>query len=1341
MNKSNRHNLIAVLASLIAVVMIFGMAVVLGGDLGAYTSGNESESLDNIYDSSEDTTVEKTGTVGTALNSVQDLKDFFDTKKGTQAYLNTDLTISSNWGRGSNYALPANYTLDGNGHTITYTETYTASASPNKSQYGVTCWAGTNIYIAGTFLRAISAGATLKNLTFVQQNTFICKAGASADALGMIGVNNGTMENVKFVLNGKFQYNNDGGNWAEKILGGLCAINNTDGKIYNCSATINNSMNADGRSAWSGTGYAHVSGGVALNRGTIKGITVDYISTTPSDGYHLKQTNSKGGGATSIYGYVGGVVATNDATVSGVCLLHAPVMSKEAGAGGWTTIGVGNNAATYYYYGSSVSTSASGYVSSGYRVVDSAINFQWSHTEGGSDCRVKIVPVAAQTYSDRIVWSMDGYSTLYTQATYNPVVDMAVGNGASFGSNLTFGYKTSARRTWNVINNETTGAGYNGFKYMGSNNVSNYAVTYNGTAPKLIQTFTVASQGTFYQEINCSQATVGTATATATRVYEAQKIYDANVDNATINVAILQRAAKIKLPQFIYDKDGYNSGKYSLDGTTWNSLGSISDATIKEFIVKNSTAYLAAPIGEALSGLAPTGTNTYNSSAVTNSYSKYQQPIAKTTSGTAINSQSTLESWLSGSGDGYLTGDFSINFGSKSNGSTYALASGRTLYGNGYTITVSYSYGGWSGNAPSNVGGLFRTNAGTIKDLNYIFTGQLYMDNSSTMWSSPFVGENSGTITNCVVDYRGNYQVHGTGTAWYMLGGVVGNNKGTLSNVTFIMNTTTAASNSSNNYVLRCNFRGGAYGMTSGIAGENASGSGKIYGARYVQISGQLRADLNSTSNVPACSNISAICANDNGTIVGQMVEGTPSMYNQYASGNCRYFAMKNPSGTWTTSGSYCYVIKGTTCSERSGITKIDVGYSDSVTSYDDVNVYFSETTYIRVNITLVKSIVDAGNKLMQVGPTNYAAQTVYSVYWERPTGTFGSLRYGKTLSVDAIKTETETGAQQGIMEGDLQNIVSVLLSKLSLTGGSAFSSALVAGYAYNTSILEGSSLNSNYDITIVDSTDAVQDKYYVVGNIDIRVNDLYHVYGREVYTWYAYNSSTHPSDYQYAIPTAHTTDLTIDESAWLLDGTYYKTKIASYNNQVNAYTPTLSLQGVASGDCSLLTFSTISDNTIKASIKYNVYNVVSNTTATNIYIGKEMNTGNVYDLSTSKLGTATFESFNASGYKFYFDPSTWLKSGVTYVGFAVAGNPANVDASFLDISDANKYYVTLSRAQMETYFGTGNTFDLDLVYLYNATTASEADVKDFLAGTSGKFGGAQKLTLTGNVTISSALS
>lgn len=1341
MNKSNRHNLIAILASLIAVVMIFGMAVVLGGDFGAYVSGNESESAGKIYDSSEDTTVEKTGTVGTEITTVDELKSFLNTNSGTAAYLANDLTISTGWGRGSNYALPANYTLDGNGHTITYTETYTEASSPNKSQYGVTCKAGTNIHIAGTFLRAISAGATLKNITFVQQNDFICKAGVSADALAMIGVNNGTMENVKFVLNGKFQYNNDGGNWAEKILGGLCAINNTDGKIYNCSATINNSMKADGRSAWSNTGYAHVSGGVALNRGTIKGITVDYISTTPSDGYHLKQTNSKGGGVRYIYGYVGGVVATNDGTVSGVCLLHTPVMSKEAEDGGWTTIGVGNHAATYYYYGSSVSTSASGYVSSGYRVVDSAINFQWSHTEGGSDCRVKIVPVAAQTYSDRIVWSMDGYSTLYTQATYNPVVDMAVGNGASFGSNLTFGFKTSARRTWNVINNETTGTDYNGFQYMGSNNETYYATTYNGTVPKLIQTFTVASQGTFYQEINCSQATVGTAKATATRVYEAQKIYDANVDNATINVAILQRPATLKLPQFIYDKDGYNSRKYSLDGSSWYSLGSISDPTIKEFIVKNSTAYLAAPIVEALSGLAPTGTNTYNSWAVTNSYSKYQQPIAKTTSGTAINSQSTLESWLSGSGDGYLTGDFSINFGSKSNGSTYAIASGRTLYGNGYTITVSYSYGGWSGNAPTNVGGLFRTNAGTIKDLNYIFTGQLYVDNSSTMWSSPFVGENSGTITNCVVDYRGNYQVHGTGTAWYMLGGVVGNNKGTLSNVTFIMNTTTAASNSSNNYVLRCNFRGGAYGMTSGIAGENASSGGKIYGARYVQISGQLRADLNSTSNVPACSNISAICANDNGTIVGQMVEGTPSMYNQYASGNCRYFAMKNPSGTWTTSGSYCYVIKGTTCSERSGITKIDVGYSDSFTSYDDVNVYFSETTSIRVNITLVKSKVDAGNKLMQVGPTNYAAQTVYSVYWTTPTGTFGSLRYGKTLSVDAIKTEQETGANQGIMEGDLHNIVSVLLSKLSLTGGSAFSSALIAGYAYNTSILEGSSLNSNYDITIVDSTDAVQDKYYVVGNIDIRVNDMYHVYGREVDTWYAYNSSTHPSDYQYAIPTAHTTDLTIDESAWLLDGTYYKTKIASYNNQVNAYTPTLSLQGVASGDCSLLTFSTISDNTIKALIKYNVYNVVSNTAANNIYIGKEMNTGNVYDLSTSKLGTATFESFNASGYKFYFYPSTWLKSGVTYERFAVAGNPANVDASFLDNSNANKYYVTLSRDQMETYFGMGNTFDLDLIYLYNATSATESEVKEFLAGTSGKFGGAQTLTLNADVTISSALS
>lgn len=1342
MKKSNRHNLIAILASLIAVVMIFGMAVVLGGDFGAY-AGNESESLDNIYDASEDTTVEKTGTVGTAITTVDGLKSFLNTNSGTAAYLANDLTISSDWGRGSNYALPANYTLDGNGHTITYTETYTASSSPNKSQYGVTCWAGTDIYVAGTFLRAISAGATLKNITFVQQNTFICKAGASADALGMIGVNNGTMENVNFVLNGKFQYNNDGGNWAEKLLGGLCAINNTDGKIYNCSATINNSMNADGRSAWSGTGYAHVSGGVALNRGTIKGITVDYISTTPSDGYHLKQTNSKGSGTTYIYGYVGGVVATNDNTVSGVCLLHAPVMSREAGAGGWATIGVGNNAATYYYYGSSVSTSASGYVSSGYRVVDSAINFQWSHTEGGSDCRVKIVPVAAQTYSDRIVWSMDGYSTLYTQATYNPVVDMATGNGASFGSNLTFGFKTSARRSWNVIDNETTGTDYNGFKYMGSNNEPDYHTTYNGTVPKLIQTFTVETQGTFYQEINCSQATAGPATATATRVYEAQKIYDPtiNVNDAEVTVTISTRQAKIKLPQFIYDKDGYNSGKYSLDGSSWYSLGSISDATIKEFIVKNSTAYLAAPIGDALSGLAPTGTNTYNSSAVTNSYSKYQQPIAKTTSGTAINSQSTLESWLSGSGDGYLTGDFSINFGSQKNGSTYAIASGRTLYGNGYTITVSYSYGGWSGDAPTNVGGLFRTNAGTIKDLNYIFMGQLYMDNSTTMWSSPFVGENSGTITNCVVDYRGNYQVHGTGTAWYMLGGVVGNNKGTLSNVTFIMNTTTAASNSSNNYVLKCNFRGSAYGMTSGIAGENASSGGKIYGARYVQISGQLRADLNSTSNVPACSNISAICANDNGTIVGQMVEGTPSMYNQYASGNCRYFAMKNPSGTWTTSGSYCYVIKGTTCSERSGIVKIDVGYSDSVTSYDDVNVYFSETTSIRVNMTLVKSIVDAGNKLMQVGPTNYAAQTAYSVYWTTPTGTFGSLRYGKTLSVDAIKTDQETGANQGIMEGDLQGIVDTMKSYLSLSGASSFTSALIAGYAYDTAALKTQLINanSNYDYTIY--TDSAQDQYYVVGNIDIRVNDLYHVYGREVYTWYAYNSSTHPTDYQYAIVANQVSSLGIDESLWLLDGTYYKTKVASYNNQVNAYTPTLSLDLSSDANYDKITYSGIDDTNIKKLIKLNVFNVVTTTTTTNIYIGKEMNTGNVYDLSTSQLGTASFVSFDKDGYKFTFDASGMLKTGVTYVGFAVAGNPANVDPSYLDISDATNIQVKLSRAQMETYFGTGNTFDLDLVYLYNATSATESEVKEFLAGTSGKFGGAQKLTLTGNVTISSALS
>lgn len=1315
MNKSNRHNLIAILASLIAVVMMFGMAVVLGGDFGAYV-GNESESLDNIYDSAEDTKVESTGWVsngsnassGTQIGSSSALTTWLSSGSGT-GYLTADFEYDLGSYKNS-YNIASGKTLNGNGHTITL-KCYSYKSGSSTDQY-------MNEYGKIGMLVQKNEG-TITNLKIIATGRFYAWYNSGATWMGIVcGENTGTISNVSVECQAAVVAAHDNKDWS--MLGGIVGYNS--GALNNVYFNLNSSIFQTSNGNNTGSAYSLASGiaGQNTSTGVISGCTIKTTSgNIYAEGkyYGVKRSAS--------------VCANNDGKVYGIVTDGSVNLTSDGATHAYTN--------TFNSETVSCGIDANGSANSGRKLsTTSGFTWEWYFTGTGANTvfHYKKAGVESGEYVyNKIVGSTttNVASSKVKEATFG----MSQGD-ATF--NLQYYYDCIPY----VIHYNNGTQIYNA---KVSDGAKSWTYTYDGTAKttKFVY-YRVNDNGNTTTKVSESEASnsveainKGTYSGKAAGItYNASgsRNYCA-ASNTTFTTTINARNATLKLPQFIYDKNGYNGGKYSIDGSTWTSVNA------------TDTDILNAIVGKTTWVMAPVGTDSGITEIAPSAVAAYESPSMNVTSGTAINSQTTLESFLDGSATvGYLTGSFSISYGA--NGSTKTLASGKTLYGNGYTITANYSNAGtgWNNGTGQYTGGFLKSNAGTIRDLNYIFNGTSYVDNSTEMNSGPFIGQNTGTITNCLVDYRGNYQVHGTSTNMYVLGGVVAYNSGTMNNVTFKMNTTTAASNGNlgGAYVMRLNTRSSSKAYAGGVVGINASG-GVINGAKYIQVSGQLRADLNNaSSDTPTCSMAAAICALNQGNIYGMLLDGTPNVFNEKTSSNVSHFAVTKSSATtgnsFSSSGAMPLLINGTTTTERSDIYTINIGYSYSTMSASDVEVFFTGSgTSTAITIALSSTLRNAGNKVLTVGGNNYwsdsenrqlAKWTASDLVLNYSTGgTLGTITY----SINRPTTEYAP-AGQGFIESDLGGLISNLKSNLQFSDGSrTFVSKLIAGYDYKTSNLTGAQLNSNYNISVV-----VNGKYYNVGNIDIRVNDLYHVYGREVYTWYAYNSSTHPSDYQYAIPTAHTTDLTIDESAWLLDGTYYKTKIASYNNQVNAYTPTLSLQGVASGDCSLLTFSTISDNTIKALIKYNVYNVVSNTAATNIYIGKEMNTGNVYDLSTSKLGTATFESFNASGYKFYFDPSTWLKSGVTYVGFAVAGNPANVDASFLDISDANKYYVTLSRAQMETYFGTGNTFDLDLVYLYNATTASEADVKDFLAGTSGKFGGAQKLTLTGNVTITSAL-
>ncbi|MEG2562168.1 MAG: hypothetical protein RSB10_06090, partial [Clostridia bacterium] len=117
-------------------------------------------------------------------------------------YLTTSFSV--NWGNvTSPHNLKANYTLDGNGQTITFNGEYSWSTSYNHVDAGSTIrYDDANMYAAGLLVALVENGATIANLKAINSASKVISSDDTSIGLGVIcGGNNGTILNTEVEAN------------------------------------------------------------------------------------------------------------------------------------------------------------------------------------------------------------------------------------------------------------------------------------------------------------------------------------------------------------------------------------------------------------------------------------------------------------------------------------------------------------------------------------------------------------------------------------------------------------------------------------------------------------------------------------------------------------------------------------------------------------------------------------------------------------------------------------------------------------------------------------------------------------------------------------------------------------------------------------------------------------------------------------------------------------------------------------------------------------------------------------------------------------------------------------
>lgn len=123
----------------------------------------------------------------------------------------------------------------------------------------------------------------------------------------------------------------------------------------------------------------------------------------------------------------------------------------------------------------------------------------------------------------------------------------------------------------------------------------------------------------------------------------------------------------------------------------------------------------------------------------------------------AIATAEELRDFLNGSASyGYLTAD--LSYDKEAMASARTFAEGRTLNGNGHTLTLTATV---SNATSENFGLLVDVNEGTLENLKVVYSSNLTVGNAGTVWAQNNVGiltgKNSGIISNCDLSVSGSF--------------------------------------------------------------------------------------------------------------------------------------------------------------------------------------------------------------------------------------------------------------------------------------------------------------------------------------------------------------------------------------------------------------------------------------------------------------------------------------------------------------------------------------------------------------------------------------------------------
>ena len=137
----------------------------------------------------------------------------------------------------------------------------------------------------------------------------------------------------------------------------------------------------------------------------------------------------------------------------------------------------------------------------------------------------------------------------------------------------------------------------------------------------------------------------------------------------------------------------------------------------------------------------------------------YDENIAATAPSyaVAIATAEELRDFLNGSASyGYLTAD--LSYDKEAMASVRTFAEGRTLNGNGHTITLTATV---SNATSENFGLLVDVNEGTLENLKVVYSSNLTVGNAGAVWAQNNVGiltgKNSGIIRNCDLSVSGSF--------------------------------------------------------------------------------------------------------------------------------------------------------------------------------------------------------------------------------------------------------------------------------------------------------------------------------------------------------------------------------------------------------------------------------------------------------------------------------------------------------------------------------------------------------------------------------------------------------